>query len=145
MKFAPFLLQAFAARVLANQQSAKISRADLEKQGYDVETLMDMIREYAALPDDVRGYEASATADEIWIARKPGVAAPPPPTSHTAAGNNISAAAVPGRGPSTALHAPAMEDLVRFSANAAVAPSTGKITAAPGPRTAIPRKPSASS
>ena len=70
MKFAPFLLQAFAARVLATKTEETISRADLASQGYDVETLVSMIESYAALPDDDRGFIVSATDTAIHIRRK---------------------------------------------------------------------------
>ena len=76
MKKAPFLLQAFAARVLATQQEATVSRAELARQGYDVDTLVDMIEAYASLPDEDRGYVVRATETEIHIHRK-GAAAPP--------------------------------------------------------------------
>ena len=76
MKFAPFLLQAFAARVLATKDSATVARAELERQGYDVTTLVDMIEAYAALPDNQRGFTVTATETEITIRRKPGGSAP---------------------------------------------------------------------
>ncbi|HUR56403.1 MAG TPA: hypothetical protein VM029_01750, partial [Opitutaceae bacterium] len=65
MKYAPFLLQAFAARVLAAQQQATVSREELAKQGYDVDVLVEMIDAYRAVPDKDRGFIVVANATEI--------------------------------------------------------------------------------
>lgn len=76
MQFAPFLLQAFAARALATAAEVKIARADLEREGYDVETLCEMIRQYAAMPEADREFEARANATEIFLRRKANTPAP---------------------------------------------------------------------
>jgi hypothetical protein len=96
MNFAPFLLQAFAARVLATKQEAKISRAELLKQGYDVDVLIEMIEVYQALPEDKRGFTVSATAEDILIRRKANSAAPAVPT--LGAPPNATAAPAPPAG-----------------------------------------------
>src|SRR5690349_10975157 len=84
MKYAPFLLQAFAARVLAAQQQAIVTRADLAKQGYDVEVLVEMIEAYRALPEKDRGFVVSATDTEIIICRKMNTPAPVTPPNSVA-------------------------------------------------------------
>lgn len=76
MHHAPFLLQAFAARALATKSEVTLLRADLEREGYDVETLCEMIREYALIPDAERGFVVQATATTISLQRK--ADAPPP-------------------------------------------------------------------
>src|SRR4051812_8524913 len=76
---APFLLQAFAARILAAKQSDIIPTVELAKQGYDVEMLLEMISEYASLPAAERTFSVEATADEIRLARKPNSPAPVTP------------------------------------------------------------------
>jgi hypothetical protein len=69
MNHAPFLLQAFAARLLATKHEETVSREALAKQGYDVETLVAMIEHYAAVPENERGYAVRATATDIQIRR----------------------------------------------------------------------------
>ena len=84
MQYAPFLLQAFAARVLAAQQQAVVTRADLAKQGYDVEVLVEMIDAYGMLPEKDRGFVVTANDTEISIRRKPNTPAPVTPTNSVA-------------------------------------------------------------
>jgi hypothetical protein len=79
VKHAPFLLQAFAARMLASKSQSTVSLTELEQQGYDVQTLCEMIAAYAELPDSERGFLVRATATEIHMQRKPNSAAPFPP------------------------------------------------------------------
>ena len=81
MKMAPFLLQAFAARVLAAKPQETISRAELAKQGYDVEVLVEMIDAYQLVPEHERGFAVKATATDIFIRRKPNTPIPTMPTS----------------------------------------------------------------
>lgn len=71
MEFAPYLLQAFAARMLAAREEAVVSRLDLVNQGYDVETLLEMIEAYNTLPDSARGFLVEATTLHIFIRRRP--------------------------------------------------------------------------
>ena len=70
MHHAPYLLQAFAARLLAAKQEETVARAELVKQGYDVETLIEMIHAYNELPENQRGFVVESTATEILIRRK---------------------------------------------------------------------------
>lgn len=79
MQLAPFLLQAFAARVLASKPQEKISRAELAKQGYDVEILVEMIVAYSKVPEAEREFIVKATATDILIRRKPNCPAPATP------------------------------------------------------------------
>jgi hypothetical protein len=79
MQYAPFLLQAFAARVLASKENETLSRDDLKKHGYDVEMLVEMIAEYASLPEGERAFVATATDTQIFLARKANLPAPLPP------------------------------------------------------------------
>ncbi len=70
------MLQAFAARVLASKEAVTLSRADLQKQGYDVETLVAMMHEYCQLPISQRGFIVTVDAAEIQICRKANTPAP---------------------------------------------------------------------
>jgi hypothetical protein len=79
MQYAPFLLQAFAARVLASKENETLARDDLKKHGYDVEMLVEMIAEYASLPEGERAFVATATDTQIFLARKANLPAPLPP------------------------------------------------------------------
>jgi hypothetical protein len=76
MNNAPFLLQAFAARALATKSEVTMLRADLEREGYDVDTLCEMIHEYAQVPDADRGFVVRANATEIFLQRKANTPAP---------------------------------------------------------------------
>lgn len=71
VQYAPYLLQAFAARMLATGHKATISRAELTSMGYDVETLVEMIVAYNELPETSRGFVVCATETAIAIERKP--------------------------------------------------------------------------
>jgi hypothetical protein len=70
MTTTPFLLQAFAARMLASKLEESVSRQTLVEQGYDVEMLVEMINECKSLPESDRTFVVSADAMKIHIARK---------------------------------------------------------------------------
>lgn len=76
---APFLLQVFAARVLANRHQQTISRAELSAQGCDVETLVEMIQAYASVPQVERRFLATATDTHITVERNGTAPAPSVP------------------------------------------------------------------
>ena len=92
MKHAPFLLQAFAARVLASKPQATVPRSELAQQGYDVETLCDMIEEYLTLPEADRGFIVRATPTEIFLQRKANSPSPSLPPGSVP----LSSPAIPG-------------------------------------------------
>ena len=77
MKAAPFLLQAFTARVLAEKREERLLRADLVKQGYDVDMLLEMIAAYQNIPDAERAFTVTVSATQICLKRKPNAGAPP--------------------------------------------------------------------
>ncbi len=120
MKHAPFLLQAFAARILATKQSETVARADLEAQGYDVGTLVEMIAAYGALPEADRGFVVTATATEIHLRRKAVVSAPAQPPV-TAAPPKVAAKPPPKK--ESTPGSPGLAALVRFGANSTKAGS----------------------
>jgi hypothetical protein len=70
MTTTPFLLQAFAARMLASKLEESVSRQTLVEQGYDVEMLVEMINECKSLPESDRTFIVSADEAKIHIARK---------------------------------------------------------------------------
>jgi hypothetical protein len=77
MKDAPFLLQALTSRLLGTKSQVTVSRAKLIEQGYDVETLCEMIAAYGELPESERGFVIRATAADIFMQRKPPQSTPP--------------------------------------------------------------------
>lgn len=81
MKRAPFLLQAFAARILAAKSHETILRAELARQGYDVEVLVQMIETYQSVPDAEKEFLVRANATDILIRRKPNSPVPTTPTA----------------------------------------------------------------
>lgn len=119
---APFLLQAFAARVLASKQEETVTRAELVRQGYDVETLVDMIDAYNARSEIERGFVVQATAEHIYIQRCANTAAPVipsvgiPPSPH--ASTPDSRAPIP--------HSPDIVSLVNYSAKQRAAAEAAK-------------------
>lgn len=119
---APFLLQAFAARMLAAKNEETVSRADLVRQGYDVETLVDMIEAYMEMPETQRAFIVRATADEITIRRKSNGAAPTPPS---VAMPPASHPATPDSRPPLP-HAPDIASLVSYSAKQRLAATPKK-------------------
>ena len=76
MKAAPFLLQTFTARVLAEKREERLLRADLVKQGYDVEMLLEMIAAYQQIPEAERAFIVTATDTHIYLKRKPNTEGP---------------------------------------------------------------------
>ena len=97
-KFAPYLLQAFAARILANQKQASVDLGELEKQGYDVETLTEMVRDYAVLPEAERQFHADVHGKVIHFARIPALGAPTQPLP-SLAGAPVPAEPIPKSSP----------------------------------------------
>lgn len=95
MKYAPFLLQAFAARVLANQQDVTVSHEELRAQGYDVETLIEMVGAYTELREEERGFHVVAGPTTISLRRKVNAPAVPPVNTPPAASAPKPAAAKP--------------------------------------------------
>ncbi len=97
MKHAPFLLQAFASRVLATKPYAMVAKADLNTQGYDVETLCDMIEAYMLVPEVERGFVVRMTKEQILIERKP--QGPAPASPQTSISSSASPFPTPGSKP----------------------------------------------
>jgi hypothetical protein len=79
MQLAPYLLQAFAARMLASKSNETVALADLQKQGYDVETLLEMIEAYNGLTEAQRGFVVTVDATHLSIRRKSNGHIPQPP------------------------------------------------------------------
>lgn len=65
----PYLLVAFAGRMLANKESVTLSIEALQAQGYDTEVLVEMVAHYTTLPLSHREFAISTQGGSVTIRR----------------------------------------------------------------------------